>query len=190
MTKKGKKFPNRKSSKPLSRSHRDKIGYFMMGNKRGMKNRFKEGHELNTGDKNPNWQGGISNSPYGKKFNKKLKSKIKIRDNNECILCRLKLEREKEELSSQIYWVRTLLITKMEANMNRRLSIHHIDYDKKNNKKDNLITLCSSHHIETNYKRDHWKKFLQSLLREKYDYQYQMEEVTIKSQRKISIKDS
>ena len=41
-----------------------------------------------------------------------------------------------------------------------KLCIHHIDYDKKNNNPENLITLCNSCHTKTNIKnRDYWKNY-------------------------------
>lgn len=107
--------------------------------------------------KHPNWQGGKSFEPYGPEFNKQLKNKIKKRDNYKCIFCELEYEKEKENLKDHpILWQKKLLLLKIEANMNKRLSIHHIDYNKQNNSEDNLITLCSSHHAKTNFNREYW----------------------------------
>jgi hypothetical protein len=39
------------------------------------------------------------------------------------------------------------------------LEIHHINYNKKDNKKCNLITLCISCNIKANYNRDYWKNY-------------------------------
>ena len=36
---------------------------------------------------------------------------------------------------------------------------HHIDYDKENNKENNLITLCCSCHSKTNFEREDWTKY-------------------------------
>jgi len=80
------------------------------------------------GENNPNWRGGISKEPYGFDFNDSLKGWIKIRDGNECIVCK----------------------------SNNNLCIHHIDYNKKNNNENNLITLCSRCHGKTNGSRDIW----------------------------------
>lgn len=41
----------------------------------------------------------------------------------------------------------------------RDLDVHHIDYNKKNNNEDNLITLCLHCHSRTNYNRDYWKEY-------------------------------
>lgn len=46
-----------------------------------------------------------------------------------------------------------------------------MDYDKKNNKYINLVTLCSSCHGKTGFNREQWKMFFKSLLIEKYNYE-------------------
>jgi hypothetical protein len=38
----------------------------------------------------------------------------------------------------------------------KRINAHHIDYDINNNDLSNLITLCASCHMKTNYKRADW----------------------------------
>jgi len=87
------------------------------------------------GEKNPAWLGGISFEPYDKNFNNILKKKIRQRDNFTCQEC-----------------------GKSEVSLKRKLSIHHIDYNKKNNKSLNLISLCLRCHIKTNLNREHWKQ--------------------------------
>ena len=42
----------------------------------------------------------------------------------------------------------------------RKLDVHHIDYNKDNNKKNNLISLCHSCHARTIVNRDEWIKYL------------------------------
>ena len=102
------------------------------------KNNLNYGGEKIKGEKNPNWQGGISFEPYGKEFNLELKEKIRTRDNYTCQEC----EKKQEEL-------------------NRLLDVHHIDYNKKNNSSLNLISLCIKCHSKTNRNRKHWKRYLQ-----------------------------
>lgn len=85
--------------------------------------------QINWGKNNPNWRGGLSFQPYPCSFNKKLKAYIKKRDNYTCQLC------EKKDCL---------------------LYVHHIDYDKTNNKNDNLITLCDVCHSTTNGNRQWW----------------------------------
>jgi DNA-binding CsgD family transcriptional regulator len=42
---------------------------------------------------------------------------------------------------------------------NKRLRIHHIDYNKKKNKSFNLISLYNKCHIKTNTNRKHWTNY-------------------------------
>lgn len=81
----------------------------------------------------PHWQGGKTIQKYHQKFNHQLKESIRKRDNYKCQLC----NKEKEI-------------------KNRRLSIHHIDYNKDNNKRKNLITLCLLCNLKVNFNRDYW----------------------------------
>lgn len=41
-----------------------------------------------------------------------------------------------------------------------RFDLHHIDYDKSNDDKNNLIFLCIHCHTKTNFNREKWKKIL------------------------------
>jgi hypothetical protein len=85
------------------------------------------------GEKNPNYIHGQSRFPYNGNFNKQAKENIRIRDNYKCQIC-----------------------SKSEKSLKRKLSIHHIDYNKDNCNKDNLISLCLKCHCKTNYNRDYW----------------------------------
>jgi len=86
------------------------------------------------GENHPNWKGGISKEPYGKKWTKKLREKVRKRDNYECQFCGL--------TQAEHY-----------AIYNEKLHVHHIDKNKKNNSSDNLITLCHSCHISWEWSR-------------------------------------
>ncbi|MCK9416949.1 HNH endonuclease [Candidatus Dojkabacteria bacterium] len=96
------------------------------------------------GDKHPLWNGGSSFGSYAFDFNKKLKTKIKIRDNYTCVVCGKKTQ---------------------------KISIHHIDYDKMNSNEKNLISLCISCHSKTTpiNNRKNWIDFFDSIIKEKYD---------------------
>jgi len=91
------------------------------------------------GNKNGNWQGGISKLPYAFEFTEELKEQIRQRDNYRCQLCNFTNEEH--------------LITYDES-----LPIHHIDYNKKNCGKDNLITTCKQCNTRANFNRDYWKE--------------------------------
>jgi hypothetical protein len=91
------------------------------------------------GDLNPNWHGGISQEGYPFEFDEQLKEQIRKRDNYECQNCSMTEEEH-------------LIV------LGRVLCIHHIDYDKENCKKDNLITLCHQCNVRANVNRDYWQK--------------------------------
>jgi hypothetical protein len=107
--------------------------------------RFKESEE------HPCWLGGISFIPYTKEFNNRFKKFIKERDGC-CMVCNISLE----DLGM----------------IKRRSHVHHIDYNKLNSLPQNCITLCHSCHCKTNFNRSHWTPFFQSILKERYNYQY------------------
>lgn len=73
------------------------------------------------GGNNSNWKGRNNLSKYGKGWTDRLKEKIKQRDNYKC---------QNSDCS----------------NKSKRLEVHHIDFEKKNNEEGNLITLCSICH--------------------------------------------
>ncbi len=106
-------------------------------NKQILKTRKARRHLYDfSGENNSNWQGGKSFDEYGYEFNKELKLAVKIRDNFKCKIC-----------------------GKKESELKKSLSIHHIDYDKKNNDMNNLVALCSSCHTKTNSKRAKWIEY-------------------------------
>jgi hypothetical protein len=89
------------------------------------------------GSKNPAWQGGISYLPYSYKFTEKLKEKIRERDKFICVGCG---KHEESEIS----------------NNGRKLTIHHINYNKMDCNKSNLVSVCTSCNIKANANRDYW----------------------------------
>lgn len=112
------------------------------------------------GEKSPNWQGGISFEPYSFDFNKRFKDGILERDNYSCQLCNLF-----EEESIQLY--------------HKKLFVHHIDYNKKNSFQQNCLALCVRCHSLTNFNRAKWKTFFQSLLKERHNYEYTIDQKII-----------
>ena len=98
------------------------------------------------GKLHPCYIDGLSLTKYTKEFNAKLKLIILKRDNFRCSLCKTTNKKHKE-----IY-------------KGMSLTIHHIDYNKKNCKDKNLITLCVSCNFKVNYKRKYWKKYFRGLI--------------------------
>jgi len=114
---------------------------------KGNKEYYKLHPERNKGKNHPNWQGGISNNPYSAEFSNKLREEIRKRDNYQCQLCGIT---EEEHLI--IY--------------GRILSIHHMDYNKKNCKENNLISLCNQCNARVNFNRIYWINYFRGVLNE------------------------
>jgi 5-methylcytosine-specific restriction endonuclease McrA len=90
------------------------------------------------GEKNPNYKGGKSFEVYPEQF-WQLRKAIRERDSYTCQVC--------GEYPA--------------------FDVHHIDYNKKNNEPENLITLCRNCHSKTNGNREYWKGLLQNLMKNK-----------------------
>lgn len=119
------------TGKKLSEEHKKAIALSNTGGKRSEETKLKMS-QAQLGEKHPNWKGGISFEPYSTSFTKTLKKEIKKRDNYKCQNC---------------------------GKTNKKFHIHHIDYNKQNCDKSNLITLCNSCHSKTNFNRDYWEVF-------------------------------
>ena len=103
-----------------------------------------------TGNKNGRWQGGLSFGKYCYKFNNQLKQSVRDCYNNCDYMSGL----------PQKYF-------------NRKLDVHHVDYDKSqgcNGKKFNLIPLSQNNHTRTNSKRSFWNRLFNYSL--EYDKEY------------------
>lgn len=85
-----------------------------------------------------NYIDGRSCKEYPREFNNELKEFIRNRDSYICQNCEMLNEEH-------------LIVLGYD------LTIHHIDYNKENNKKDNLIALCSWCNIRANYNRNYWE---------------------------------
>lgn len=109
------------------------------------KEKYRIGILNNKGKNHPNWKNGIGNLPYPFEFNDKLREKVRKRDNYQCQNCNMT---EEEHL--------------IVCGVN--LSVHHIDYNKKNCKEDNLIALCIQCNTRANYNRAYWKKHYNELM--------------------------
>lgn len=95
-----------------------------------------------------NWQGGLSYEPYCPIWqDKEYKEDIKARDGYKCVNPHCGKE-------------------------NRRLVIHHIDYNKKNCEPKNLVTICNSCNVKANYDRDWHIAWYQAILSKRYNYKY------------------
>ena len=84
-----------------------------------------------------NYIDGMGKFPYALEFNNKLKEFIRNRDHNKCQDCGISNKKHIKLKSEQ-------------------LNVHHIDYNKNNCDFSNLISLCRTCHMKTNYNRDYW----------------------------------
>lgn len=96
------------------------------------------------GEKNKNWRGGPTK--YSNEFTAMLREDIRDRDIHACQLC-----------------------YKKESELDRKLDVHHIDYNKKNCDPENLISLCGSCHVKTNNNREYWTPFFQNMIKVIYE---------------------
>lgn len=98
------------------------------------------------GEENPMWKGGISFLPYCSKFNKTFKESIREKFNRTCFLCGT-----------------------TEKELNKKLSVHHVAYQKGCLCDDDLpncefVPLCTKCHSKTNHNRPYWEKYIMEKL--------------------------
>lgn len=130
--------------KELSEEAKKKIGDASRGRKHSEETKRKIG-EGETGEKHWNWKGGISHKPYCYKFNYELKEYIRDKFNRTCFLC-----------------------GRTEGENGRKLSVHHVDYNKKqgcdSEDKWVLVPLCNSCHGKSHYNREYFESFILEML--------------------------
>ena len=110
------------------------------------------------------WNKFISFEPYDKNFNIRFKNLIRKRDNQLCMCC-----------------------GKHREKIRRALCVHHINYDKKLTIPQNCISSCDTCHLITQTNRKYWTDFFQSLLSERYGYEYSEGNAIIDISKSISI---
>lgn len=88
----------------------------------------------------PNWQGGKSFEPYCIKFNERIKEECRNKYGRRCFLC-----------------------NKFENENQRKLSVHHVDYNRNQGCDDvewRLVPLCDSCHAKTNRNREYYEDLI------------------------------
>ena len=130
-------------SKAQKERFKNKENHPMFGKKQTEKSKKKNSESRKgkcIGEQNPNWCNGVSFEIYPKEF-KYVRQSILERDNYHC------------QFPGCI-------------EIHDRLHVHHIDYNKKNNNPENLITLGTSCHMKTNSKKmkNYWTEFYQNIM--------------------------
>ncbi len=111
------------------------------------------------------YHGGKSFEKYGLSFTNSLRTEIRKMHNDICQLC----------------------LRHVNDITQKKLSVHHIDYNKHNSDKNNLLPLCKYCHSKTNFNREYWTKYFVQLQEAKSKY-YQHKELLIISTRPDIIK--
>jgi hypothetical protein len=93
-----------------------------------------------SGENSVHYIHGQGYDPYSKDFTPTLRKEIRERDNHTCQCCGMTQAEHLEKY-------------------NNSLDIHHIDYNKMNCDKDNLITLCHKCNMKANFNIDYWYAF-------------------------------
>lgn len=140
------KICNKKMDVPLNLSNKKYCSrkckdISLIGKRVSPQTEFQKG--IHSKEKHYNWRGGISKEPYPFDFDDELKELIRKRDNYKCQLCSV----PQEECL-------------------KKLSIHHIDYDKSNLDPKNLMSLCNNCNLKVNHNREYWTNFFQNKLLE------------------------
>jgi uncharacterized CHY-type Zn-finger protein len=138
---------------PNGNKHSIKYGHWRQGHRcpcyRCQKERHLAHSISQSGPNHPNWRGGISFEPYCQEWRDvEYKSSIKKRDGNRC------------------------LNPYCDSKNPNDLTIHHIDYNKKNCRPSNLITVCRSCNAKANKNREWHTAWYQVILQNRYNYKY------------------
>lgn len=128
--------------KAWSKETKNKISKTLTGRRLSKKHKDNISKGVPKGPDHHAYVDGTGGTGY-KRFSKELKEIIKQRDNNCCQNCELSRKEHKEKYNLDI-------------------EVHHIDYDKTNNKEDNLITLCKRCNIRANYNKEYWNEYFKS----------------------------
>ena len=94
--------------------------------------------EAQSGEKHPNWKGGLSFEPYCSKFNNSFKESVRNKFDRVCFICGT-------------------------PENGRKLDVHHVNYDKSclcSEVKCEFVPLCRSCHMKTNNNREYYENLI------------------------------
>lgn len=98
--------------------------------------------QIMRGVDHPQWKGGTSFEPYPLNFTEAFKELIRHRDGYKCQKCGCP-----------------------EIENSKKLSVHHIDYNKENCHPSNLISLCNICNAKVNFNRVKWRRIFRRKIR-------------------------
>lgn len=128
---------------PCTDEKKKKISKSLQGHEVSTETKLKLS-EANSGENHPQWKGGISFEPYCPKFNEAFKESIREKFNRTCFLC-----------------------PTTEAENGRKLSVHHINYNKDclcDDSDCEFVPLCAKCHSKTNHNRTYWENLIMDKL--------------------------
>lgn len=102
-----------------------------------------------TGANAPGWLGGKSYEPYCILFNNDFKDRVRAFFGNRCVIC-----------------------GKPQDECKRKLSVHHVIYNKNTCCDDSdklFVSLCGVCHNKTNFNREYWQEYFTKMIKEEYD---------------------
>jgi len=99
---------------------------------------MKKISESHKGEKAHQWIENRSLLLYPDEWTNDLKESIRKRDNYTC-----------QMLDCGIH----------QDELVEKLNVHHIDYNKYNLNPENLVSLCRSCHLKTNFNREYWSNY-------------------------------
>jgi len=169
----------------MAKEHKIKIGkanqISLLGHHCSPQTEFKKGHKINNGKNNPNYKDGRST-----RIHKCIDCKTTtLWSSKRCKKCWHKFNKGWHHHSHiknliRIYPVIFKKIGELirkrynyicqvcgKYQKNRKFDVHHIDYDKNNNKRINLIILCLKCHRKTNHNRDYWYAYFKYIIKSK-----------------------
>lgn len=102
-----------------------------------------------TGPNHPLWQDGVSFEPYCIKFNDEFRERVREFQGRTCLICGM-----------------------IEVENGRKLSVHHVDYNKDvccNDRPPAFAAVCMRHNAQANFNRDRWQYIYHRIIDEVYD---------------------
>lgn len=120
----------------------------------------KKMSDAKKGELHPNWKNGASFEPYCEKFNDEFKEDIRDKFGRICFLC-----------------------PKTEEENGKKLSVHHVNYNKNcgcdGDETCQFVPLCIGCNAKVNFNRDMWEKKIKDMMKNTLNGWYKPEYLPI-----------